>query len=86
MAEKTRYCRCQKLPHHLQNLHFIRYTFVTVSNIALFHKKTQSNDQNRKRRQGVPCLWDISEGKKAVFGWLKFKKLFGEHKFKVHNC
>ena len=64
MAEKTRYCRCQKLPHHLQNLHFIRYTFVTVSNIALFHKKTQSNDQNRKRRQGVPVFGTFLKGKK----------------------
>ena len=34
----------------------------------------------------VPSPWEISEGEKPVFGWLKFKTFSGRHIFKVQNC
>ena len=49
MAVNTKDFRCQKLPHHLQNPHLLRYTLLTVKYTALFHKR-QNNGQNRKRR------------------------------------
>ena len=49
MAANTKDFRCQKLPNHLQNPHLLRYTLLTVKYTALFHKR-QNNDQNQKRR------------------------------------
>ena len=63
------------------NRALIRYTFITVSNIALFHKKHIA--MTRIGSEGVPCLSDISEGEKAVFGRLKFKKLLGDTSLKI---
>lgn len=49
MAANTKDFRCQKLPNHLQNPHLLRYTLLTVKYTALFLKR-QNNDQSQKRR------------------------------------
>ena len=49
MAANTKDCRCRELPNHLKNPHLLRYTLLTVKYTALFHKR-QNNDQNQKRR------------------------------------
>ena len=49
MEATTKDFRCRKLPNHVQNPHLLRYTLLTVKYTALFLKR-QNNDQNQKRR------------------------------------
>ena len=85
MAANTKDFRCQKLPNHLQNPHLLRYTLRTVKYTALFLKR-QNNDQNQKRRlhqtfYSIRVSRTFLEGKKTVFERPKFTNFSGETNF-----
>ena len=90
MAATTKDFRCQKLPNHLQNPHLLRYTLLTVKYTALFHKR-QNNDQNQKRRlhqtfYSIRVSRTFLEGKKQYLNGQNSRILGGRRIFTVHNC
>ena len=90
MAANTKDFRCQKLPNHLQNPHLLRYTLLTVKYTALFLKR-QNNDQNQKRRlhqtfYSIRVSRTFLEGKKDFLDGQNSRILEGRRIFTVQNC
>ena len=90
MAANTKDFRCQKLPNHLQNPHLLRYTLLTVKYTALFLKR-QNNDQNQKRRlhqtfYSIRVSRTFLEGKTDFLDGQNSRILEGRRIFTVQNC
>lgn len=79
-------------PYHLQNLHLLRYTFVTVTHYFQIHRLIPQHTKQWPEAKAEQIklsaflwslvsysLWDISEPQKAVFGRPQFIQLFGRH-------
>ena len=86
MESNTTDFRCRKLPNHLQKPHLFGYTVLTVKYTALFFKR-RNNDQNQKRRLHQNfCSIRVSRHfsrEKSSF-WTrrpKFTNFFGETHF-----